>query len=212
MQCAEHDLSAWAVFSTTDRIGRDGSASRWRYWFDAQARLIDIGSGASGYGLRPGLGYDISDRLSIWAGYARFLVYAGDGGRATEDRFWQQLSWTVTHRKDATLSMRIRTEQRSVSAGGDTALVLRCQLKYLRPLPKHDKLDLILAVEPFVNLGDSDWAGDAGIRAIRAYVGIGWRSGDSISIETGYINRYVWRVGANDLDNHIAIVNVRKTF
>jgi hypothetical protein len=42
---------------------------RWRYWFDAQLRYFDIGSGINQYQLRPGIGYTISDNMVAHAGY-----------------------------------------------------------------------------------------------------------------------------------------------
>jgi hypothetical protein len=212
VQSTEHDPGLWVVFSTTDRIGTDGTTSRWRYWFDAQARFFDMGDGASQYVVRPGIGYDISDNMTVWAGYARFYVDTAAGSSATENRYWQQLTWTAARPKDATVSMRIRTEQRSVSTGKDTAFVLRYQVRYVRKLQKHNNLDLILAVEPFIDFRDTDWGGNSGLGQNRTFAGIGWKASDKISLETGYMNQYIWRDSAEELSNHLAVVSIKAKF
>lgn len=88
----EQDPGIWTTFSTADGICRNGRPTRWRYWFDAQARFFGIGSDASQYVLRPGVGYDIGDNLTAWVGIGRFYVHTAEGDKATETRYWQQLS------------------------------------------------------------------------------------------------------------------------
>jgi len=91
----EDNNAAWAIFTTTSAIrGADGS-SRWHYWFDAQARNFDLGSGINQYLLRPGTGYEVNDNLTAWAGYARLLARGRSGIVLNEDRIWQQLTWVA---------------------------------------------------------------------------------------------------------------------
>lgn len=185
---------------------------RWRYWFDAQARFFDPGSGANQYLVRPGIGYDLNDNVTVWAGYARFRTQSKSGDYADENRYWQQLTWTGARWDHGTLSMRVRLEQRSVSVGDDLGLVLRYMAKYTRPLDDTGKCDLIVALEPFFSLRETDWAGSSGLRQNRLAVGVAWKLSEKTSLETGYMNMYNWVDSGEDRMYHLGIVNLKMRF
>ena len=44
------------------------------------------------------------------------------------------------------------------------------------------------------------------------YAGIGWRLRKSISLETGYMNQYLWRSGREDTSNHLVVFNLKASF
>lgn len=209
VSATEDNSGAWAIFTTTAAFPSNDKASRWHYWFDAQARYFDLGSGTNQYLVRPGLGYEINNNLTAWAGYARFRARNRSGDTADENRFWQQLTWTAGHWQNGRISMRTRLEQRSVSAGDDLGLVLRFLAKYVRPIAGDRKTSLILAIEPFVDLRDTDWGGDSGLGQNRAYIGIGWPVSDRLFIEAGYMNQYIWSDRGEDRNNHVGVVNFK---
>ena len=211
-QATEQDAGIWAIFSSTDTLQSDGEATRWRYWFDAQARFFDLGSGNNQYLLRPGIGYDLNDNLTVWAGYARFRTRSSSGNYSDEDRFWQQLTWTAARWQHGTLGMRLRFEERSVSNGDDLGLVLRYMVKYTHPLGDTGKRDLLLSLEPFVALRDTDWAGDSGVRQNRLAVGIAWKLSDKTSLETSYMNVYGRVDDGQDRMRHLGVINLKKKF
>ena len=205
----ENDAGAWTVFSTTDAFQSDGQNSRWHYWFDAQARYFDLGSGVNQWLARPGIGYQISDNVKAWAGYARFRARNSAGDVADENRYWQQVDWTAGRWNGGRISMRVRLEQRSVSVGDDVGLVFRYRAKYVRPIGENGSTSLIVAIEPFVDLRDTDWGGESGLGQNRVLVGFGQRFGDRLSIEAGYMNQYMWRDNAENRVNHLGILNFK---
>ncbi len=205
----EHDPGVWTIFSTTDSFSETGAASRWHYWFDAQARYFDVGSGTNQWLVRPAVGYEIRDGVKAWAGYARFRSRNGAGRVADENRYWQQLDWRAGRWQDGNVSMRVRLEQRSIDVGDDLGLVLRFMTKYVRPFAGHEDKNLIIGLEPFVDLRDTDWGGDAGLGQNRIFVGMGWRLSDTVTLETGYMNQYIWVDGAEDRINHLAILTIK---
>ncbi len=204
---AENDLGAWTIFSTTDAFRSDEGTTRWHYWFDAQARYFDLGSGTNQWLARPAIGYRLDGNMKVWLGYARFRSRNRAGNVGYESRYWQQLDWTAGLWLGGNVSMRARLEQRDVSAGDDLGVVLRFMTKYVRPM--NDSTDLIVALEPFVDLVDTDWGGDAGLGQNRTFIGVGWRLGDGMSLETGYMNQYLWVDRAPDRMNHLGIVNFK---
>ncbi len=200
----EHDLGSWVSVAAIGGIQADDS--RWRYWFDGQARYVDIGTGASQYVLRPAVGYQISHNVSAWLGYARLETRTRSGLEAHENRYWQQVSWNAARWGLTTLSMRLRLEQRSVSTGDDLGLSLRYRLRLTRPLSETSRYVLILALEPFLDLRDTDWRGESGLNQNRFYAGVGTRIAERWRIETGYMNQYIAIDNREDLSNHLFIL------
>lgn len=205
----EDSPGAWLTVTTTDAFQGEEDSGRWQYWFDAQARYFDIGSGINQYLVRPGIGYKLGGSMTAWLGYARFRTRNRAGNVTDENRYWQQLNWTVGRWLDGTVTMRARLEERSVSSGDDTGLVLRLSTKYVRPLRNAKETRLVVSLEPFVDLRNTDWGGQSGLGQNRAFVGIGWRLSKRISVEAGYMNQYVWVDNGEDLSNHFGVLNFR---
>jgi hypothetical protein len=208
----EDETGLWAILSSTDAFETASGTSRWQYWFDAQLRFVDLGSGASQYVLRPGVGYDISDNMSVWAGYGYFHSRTASGATVTEDRYWQQLVWNVARLSGGTLSMRARLEQRSISRGDDLGWVLRYMAKFVRPIGDAEDVEMFFSIEPFFDLVDTDWAGQSGFRAIRTAAGIGWKLSPKLTIETGYMHHYTHVDNAENRANHLGVVNFKAKF
>lgn len=205
----ENDPGAWVVFSTADAFQSDGQGSRWRYWIDAQARYFDLGSGVNQWLIRPAVGYEFSENVKGWVGYARFRARNAAGDIADENRYWQQIDWTAGRWNGGHSSMRIRLEQRSISLGDDIGIVLRYMAKYVKPIGDGGRTRLIVAIEPFVDLRDTDWGGESGLGQNRVLIGIGQRCNDRLSIEVGYMNQYIWRDHAKNQVNHLGILNFK---
>ncbi len=205
----ENNPGTWITISTTDAFQSDGQDGRWHYWFDAQARYFDLGSGVNQWLVRPGIGYEINDTVNVWAGYARFRSRNAAGDVSDEDRFWQQAAWTAGSWNDGRVSMRVRLEQRSISTGDDTGLVLRFMTKYVRPIGTTGNTNLVIGVEPFVDLRDTDWGGDAGLGQNRLSIMVGRSLSDRFSFEAGYMNQYIWRDGAENRINHLGVLSFK---
>ncbi|NNL50297.1 MAG: DUF2490 domain-containing protein [Woeseiaceae bacterium] len=205
----ENDPGTWITFSTTDAFQTDGQDSRWHYWFDAQARYFDLGSGVNQWLARPGIGYEINENVTAWLGYARFRSRNSAGDVSNEDRYWQQINWSAGSWNGGKVSMRARLEQRSISVGDDTGLVARFLAKYVRPIAKYQDTNLIIGIEPFVDLRDTDWGGDAGLGQNRVFIGFGRRVSDRLSIEAGYMNQYIWRDNAENRINHLGVLSFK---
>jgi hypothetical protein len=201
---AEHDVGTWASLATSGDLRADDS--RWRYGFDGQARYVDIGSGASQYVLRPAIGYRINDRVNAWLGYARLETRTRSGLSAHENRYWQQVDWMAARWGSASLSMRLRLEQRSLSTGDDLGLALRYRLRLVRPVGESSRYRLVLSVEPFLDLRDTDWRGSGGLNQNRLFAGIAFPIAEHWRMETGYMNQYVALENREDLSNHLFIL------
>lgn len=208
----ENDPGVWTIFSTTGSFGDDDADNRWIYWFDAQARYFDIGSGVNQWLVRPAVGYEIRDGVNAWVGYARFRSRNRSGNVTDEDRYWQQVDWRAGHWRNGRITMRTRLEQRSVSSGDDMGLVLRFMTKYVRPFATDADKSLIIGIEPFVNLKDTDWGSDKGLAQNRLSVGMGWSVSNDLALEASYMNQYIWVDGGADRVNHLAMLAIKAKF
>lgn len=212
LYATESDPGIWTIFSTTNSFSSEESTNRWHYWFDAQARYFDPGSGANQWLVRPGIGYEISEGVKAWAGYARFRSRNGSGRVADENRYWQQIDWRAGEWRKGQFTMRVRLEQRSIDIGDDLGVVLRFMTKYVRPFSGDGNKSLIIGLEPFVDLRDTDWGGESGLGQNRTFFGMGWRASNTLTLEAGYMNQYIWVDSAEDRINHLAILTLKAKF
>lgn len=206
-RAADDETGIWMIASVSDTFATGNTSSKWSYWFEAQARYVDLESGANQWLLRPGLGYSYSDNVSLWAGYSRFRTRRATGAVVEEDRWWQQVNWQAGPGLGGNLSFRARFEERTVSFDGDIRVILRLQGRYTRPLS--DNTSLVLAIEPFFDVVDTDWGGPAGFDQNRISIGVNRRLGSDWSLEVGYMNQLVRPNAGEDRSIHLGIVNLR---
>jgi len=207
-RAAEDDSGAWAVFSASGGLTPHAEDNPWRYWFDAQYRAFDIGSGISQVLIRPGIGLNLDQGVSVWAGYAFVNTRSRTGERVDEHRPWQQVSWTAFSSVRGTLGLRLRLEQRFLETGDDTGWVLRTQVRYAHRLDENGRWQAVGFIEPFLALNDTDWGGDRGLTQHRVFLGAAYRINTALSLEFGYMNQYIERSG-DDLANHLAVAHLK---
>lgn len=180
-------------------------------WAEVQGRFGDDASRLSQSILRPGVGYQLSPRVSLWVGYGRITNH-NRGKDVGEDRLWQQLSWNAGEVAGGALSTRTRLEQRFVETGSDTGWRLRQLVKYNRPFRKGGDTSFVLTSETFVAFDDTDWGARSGFDQIRNFAGIGFSVSPKARVELGYLNQYIDLAGRNDRMNHIASASLLARF
>jgi len=208
VHAVEDNPGAWAVISASGSFQPERSESHWRYWFDAQHRAFDVGSGISQSLVRPAIGLDLGPTVSVWAGYAYFNSRRSSGERVDEHRPWQQLSWTAHKSAHGSLGLRLRLEQRFVETGDDTGWVLRTQLRYAHRLDEAGRWQAVAFIEPFVALNNTDWGPERGVAQNRIFVGGAYRITSTLSMEFGYMNQHL-RLAGEDLVNHLAVAHLK---
>ncbi len=155
------------------------------------------------------LGYKLTDRVSLWAGYLRVPRYRRGAPTTVEDRTRQQITADLGKPLGGKLSGRIRLEQRFRSGGG-TGWRVRPQVRFSRPLAK-DGPSLVLSHESFVPLNDTAWGQRSGYELMRNFVGLQLPVARKLSAELGYLNQYRFRVGPNSAD-HVASTTLSYAF
>ena len=196
------DYGAWFMFLGEGRFTEETSKyGRFKWWFDAHARFLDDSSGFAQSILRPGLGYAISDAVSVWLGYAWVHTDLEQSRGIDENRIWQQLIWS-TRFEPVNFMSRSRLEQRFLDTGSDTGWRFRQFIKVAYPF-ENSRLGLAAYDELFFDLNDTDWGADGGIDQNRVFAGVGVKLAASAKAEIGYLNQFVRRANRDDAHNHI---------
>ncbi len=199
------DDQAWLNVTAQQRL-----SGKLLLWAEVQGRFGEDASRLTQSIIRPGLGYEVSPKVQLWAGYGYITNHAASGPDQTEDRLWQQASWTVGKVAGGTFSSRSRLEQRWVDGGDDTGWRVRQFFKYDRPLKPGGDASLVLTSETFVATNDADWGARSGFDQMRNFAGVGFSVAPKARLEIGYLNQFINRTGSNDRINHIASVSLLK--
>lgn len=206
------DEGLWSALFLQGRIGDAESESKWRWWFDGHARFFDESDGFATSIVRPGIGYDLTENLTAWAGYA-WIRNDTPAGDFDEQRFWQQLTWSADF-DWGTIMLRPRTELRFSDQGGVRGLRVRQFARWTKRVHEESRFSFRVWDEVFVELNDTDWGQDAGLRQNRAFAGLGYQlnaSGTAL-VEFGYLNQHLFRESARDSSNHILSVSFAINF
>ncbi|MEM1250317.1 MAG: DUF2490 domain-containing protein [Acidobacteriota bacterium] len=170
-------------------------------WFDGHARFRDDAQELGVSIIRPGVGWRLSDKLSLWAGVARVTVYI-DGPDIDEDRIWQQATYRLGSPFGGSLSGRTRLEQRfRDDQGDDTGWRIRQFVRWAKPIGD-TKFGWLVWDELFWGLNDADWGQRDGFDQNRLLIGFTWQANDRMRIEAGYLNNILDTPGGSDRTNH----------
>ena len=187
---------------------RNAKSHEIKWWFDGHARFLDDADFFSQSIVRPGIGYALTDRATIWAGYGWIRTSPIVGADFDENRIWQQLTWSRKH-DPLLFAFRSRLEQRFVETGDDAGWRFRQLIRAQHNLPACPHLTLVSWDELFIHLNDTDWGARSGFNQNRLFAGIGlkcdpqsrWRT------EIGYLNQTIHVPGGNDRSHHILSIN-----
>lgn len=180
---------------------------RLRSWIELQGRWRGFGQSYElGMLPRVGLGYAITDRVTLTAGFA---VIETDPARAkpfTELRPWQQLVWNVPIGGFAFQS-RTRLEQRILEQ--NLGWRLRQLVRMNAPLPGTDRVYFAFFDELLFDLDDTTWGQRRGFRQNRLFAGPGFRldADRRFVLEAGYQNQWIDR-RREDRSNHVLLMTL----
>lgn len=204
------DTGLWtAVFAAGDINPHESEDAKWRWWFDGQIRLFDDNDGFGQSLVRPGVGYKLTDKLTVWTGYCWIHTNPEPSADFDEHRVWEQVTWS--HKFDpTTLDLRSRLEQRLVETGDDTGMRFRQMVALRRPMGFAPNFTCVAWDEFFFHLNDTDWGARDGFDQNRAFLGVGWKpsSEHTWRLEVGYLNQFIDRTAPTDVSNHLLSLNL----
>ena len=199
----EEDFNVWAAQVVNIEAG-EGVRIR----LEAQERFTDDASRLGQLLLRPAIGYQVNDDLSVYGGYAYVLTQPEGGAESNEHRFFQEVTIRLIDTGSISVSSRNRLEQRTWEETDGTALRYRNQIALRAKISA--KNNLVLYTEPFIGLNTAGFQRD-GVGVWRNFVGISVPLGEKVSLTPGYLNQYSFRPG-EDRSQHIANVSVSARF
>ena len=209
--CAQavHDAGQWNALLTQGDFEAWGCKNKkLKWWFDGHLRFLDDADGFTQSIVRPGIGWMLNDRSTVWAGYGWISTSALSGLEFDEHRIWQQ--WTCSKDfENWKLGFRSRFEQRFVETGDDLGLRFRQFFRATHKLPTLPKLTLVWWDEIFYHLNDTDWGAQSGFNQNRAFAGVGYKHSPNCRwrVEIGYLNQVIEVPFASDRNNHILSLN-----
>lgn len=211
----QHDFGSWFSANTQGPLGQYRNPdSRWKWWFDGHLRYLTDSGGFHQSIIRPGIGYALNERTTLWAGYG-WINELPVNGRPIfdENRFWQQLIWTHPVGCGKYMS-RTRLEQRFRNNSDEAGWRLRQFCKWTRPIDCNDRCSWVLWDEMFFDLNETDWGqiGSFSQNRVFAGMGINLNGPNRPRIEIGYLNQYVRNPVDDDRYNHIVSANWFWTF
>jgi hypothetical protein len=167
----------------------DPSLEKGRLWLEGQARFDDNWNHWYQGMARAALGYALSDRATIWAGYTWLPTQNVGKPHISQQDVWPAFRY-VLPTDFGTLTLRTMLESNFLR-GDQVRVRPRQMIRFLHPLEFEPRLSLIAWDEIFVRLNDTDWGGNAGFDQNRAFAGLGWTFNPHFRTELGYLNQYL---------------------
>lgn len=215
------DFQTWGNITALGNFGalnpNNPDLKKFRWWLEGQGRFGNDSSQFTQSLIRPGLGYAITDKIIVWAGYAWAPTAQPISGKHPYDehRLWQQVTWADNF-SFGRLSARSRFEQRFFDhmvpdpGPNDVAYRFRQLIKLAIPMPFiSPNISFVLADELFIamNTPHAGWITE-GMDQNRAFGGIAYKINQVATAEIGYMNQYINRPHNTRPDQLIHILGV----
>ena len=168
---------------------RAGTASPWRWYMETQGRHRDGTSDVDQMLIRPAVGYDLTSRSSVWAGYGYTPGYPASGGVLTENRAWQQYLWNGPA-LGGVVQSRTRVEQRSIEDNDALAWRVRQFARITKPVARPAGLAVVIWNELFIHVNDTRRT-PQGFDQNRVFAGMGMTVAPGARLEVGYVNQAI---------------------
>lgn len=188
---ADEDFRIWENVTTIVKLGSiDPGLEKWRVWLESQGRFRDDGAVADQALGRGAIGYALSDRASVWLGYAHVATFPEAAKTQHENRLWQQIMLT-DRAPFGDLTSRTRLEQRFIQGVNPVEWRLREFVRFFHPLGEGSPLGLVIWDEVFMRLNSTTPSARFGFDQNRAFAGLGYTFSEKARIEVGYMNQLI---------------------
>ena len=186
------DAGAWAqVVGEGGLKVVDPSLEKARIWLEGQSRWDDNFSHWYQGMVRTAVGYSLTDRATIWAGYTYLPTQnVGAKSKAQQD-VWPAFRY-VLPTSIGTVTFRTMIESNFLPYNNNEVRVRpRQMIKLMHPLDFEPRLSLIAWDEFFIRANSTPTGGSAGFDQNRAFAGVGWTFNKNFRFEGGYLNQYL---------------------
>lgn len=167
----------------------DPSLKNGRLWLEGQTRFDGDWSHWYQGMVRTAVGYSLSDRATIWAGYTWLPTQNIGKDYIAQQDIWPAFRY-VLPTDIGTFTFRTLWETNFLR-GDQLRERPRQMIRFMHPFEFEPRLSLITWDEVFYRVNTTDWGGKAGFDQNRAFAGLGWSFNKSVRAELGYLNQYV---------------------
>jgi hypothetical protein len=166
------------------------SLEKGRIWLEGQYRRDNDWNRWQGV-LRAALGYSLSDRATIWAGYTWVPTENTGKPYKSQQEVWPAFRYNLPTRL-GTVTFRTMIETNFMPGNGDDVRIQpRQMIRLLHPLEVDPRLSLITWDEVLLRVNTTPASGQAGFNQNRAFLGLGWTFNKNFRAEGGYLNQYL---------------------
>ncbi len=206
INAAVEDTQQWSIVSIGKTIGPRSTIIA-----EVQGRLVDHVDRLGTTVERATFAYRLDPHWTLAAGYSHIATLRAGKSASYENNVFQQVLWTTTFGRHASLKVRSYLEERQVSGAQETGLRYRQRERFEWRLGKN-RPTLVGSTELMLNLNTTDWGAHYGFDQIRNFVGVNVALAPQLTLETGYLNRYQRRDGQPDRDDHVIPVSLALRF
>jgi len=169
----------------------DPSLSNVRVWLEGQSRWDDDWNHWYQGMFRAAVGYSLSDRATVWAGYTYLPTQQVGKPSVQQQDVWPAFRY-VLPTDFGTLTLRTMAEVNFLPGNnGEVRYRPRQMIRFLHPMGFEPRLSLIVWDEVFVRLNSTPAGGQSGFDQNRAFAGLGWSFNEHFRAELGYMNQYI---------------------
>jgi hypothetical protein len=204
---AKDNSQVWTGGSATVDLG-----GRFRLSQELVARFSDNRGGLYEIESNTLIGYRVTPKVTLWAGYTHDPNYAAGRFTFLEQRAREQVTVDGIKAGPGTLSLRLRLEERWRGNVAGTGWRLRPFARYALPVRHGSKTALVFSHESFVNLNRMGFQKFSGEDRMRNFVGIATPLAPHIGAEIGYLNQRGFVRGGPDTTDHVASFMVSASF
>lgn len=159
------------------------------------------------------IGYNLTEKLTISAGYVHNPNYSAGDFSAMERRVRTQVTLEdFASLGVATLSARMRLEQRWRDNIPGTGWRARPHIKVAIPLGSRNGPSVILTAEPFINFNRTAFQPQDGLERLRSAISLSFPVSETLRIDTGYLNQHRFVRGGRDNGDHALTLAVGYSF
>jgi hypothetical protein len=186
------DAGSWLQIVGEGSVGViDPRLQKVRVWLEGQSRWDDDWNHWYQGFLRAAVGYSLSDRATIWAGYTWIPTQNVGKSYVSQQDVWPAFRY-VLPTDFGTFTYRLMIENNFLPGNNSEVRVRpRQMLRFLHPLGFEPRLSLVAWDELFVRVNSTPTGGQAGFDQNRAFAGLGWTFNKNFRAEAGYLNQYL---------------------
>lgn len=186
------DAGSWMQVVGEGSLGFvDPKLEKGRIWLEGQSRFDDDwGHWYQGM-VRAAVGYSLSDRATIWAGYTWLPTQNIGKAYNSQQDVWPAFRY-ILPTGYGTFMFRTMVEANFLRGNGDDVRIRpRQMVRFMHPFEFEPRLNLVLWDEFFVKANATPSGGKSGFDQNRAFAGMGWTFNKNFRFEAGYLNQYL---------------------